>query len=140
MRKRIKQYRPSAKRIKIESPTIKPKESILCKQFVMQFKYEQAYKQLPDDMLLIHIPNENISSPSYRIHLKTMGLMAGVLDYMVLYTGGIAFIEFKRDKTCKLTKHQQKFILMLKALNIQYLVTCCIEEAITFLKKLKNNR
>lgn len=133
---RIRRKNLSSRKLIVTNQSIIPKESALCKDFVTLFKQMVWWRLFDKQLALIHIANENISSPGYRRHLVAMGLMAGVLDYMILYPGGIAFIEFKRDAKCKLTKHQLKFIELLKSLNIKYLVTHCVDEAIRFCENL----
>lgn len=136
MRRRTKLNRSSSICNKIESDSIIPKESDICKHFVTRFKQEKVWNQFNKDLVLIHIPNENISSIGYRMHLSAMGLIAGVFDYMILYYGKVAFIEFKRDNKCKLSKHQQKFKDILDPFQIRYLITSSVDEAITFCKSL----
>lgn len=99
----------------------------------------KAWGLLSHVKAFIHIPNENITSPAYRIHLKAMGLMPGISDYMVLYDRGVAFLEIKRDAKCKLSQHQEIFFELLKSLNIPCLCTHDIDTVITFLENLKNS-
>lgn len=118
--------------------TILPKESDICKSFVMQVKQLQAVRYFEKDFALIHIANENMSSKGYRRHLRALGLMPGVFDYMILFASGCAFIEFKRDTKCKLSPMQVKFSTLLDSLGINWIVTSDIETAITFIKKVVN--
>lgn len=126
----------SCKKLLVTNPSIIPKESATCKHFVIQFKQMAWWNLFKKPLALIHIANENISSPGYRMHLKAMGLMAGVFDYMVLYPGGVAFIEFKRDKSCKFTPAQKRFSELLNTLNIRWIEANTVEEAITFCENL----
>jgi hypothetical protein len=116
--------------------TIIPKESDICKSFVMLVKQLQSAGYFEKPFALIHIANENMNSKGYRWHLKALGLMPGVFDYMILFASGCAFIEFKRDNKCKLSPMQIKFSTLLDSLNIKWIVTSNIDIAITFLKKV----
>ena len=132
----IKRRRPSLKLNKIESPSIKPKESVICKSFVTRFKHEQAWGQMPRIIDLYHIPNENMTSHRFRWQLMHMGAKAGLPDYLIVYLDGIAFIEFKRTAKGKLTCAQLKFFEIMEALGIKCLCTHDIDIAITFCKNL----
>lgn len=89
---------------------------------------------------MIHIANENISSPAYRSHLKAMGLLPGVPDYMILFEGGVAFIEIKRDKTCKMTKAQKIFTELLTVFNIPWICTYDKDKVIEFLTEVLDEK
>lgn len=121
---------------KINSTTIK--ESAICKQFVQQVKQLQAFKQFKTDFTMLHVPNEQLSNPAYIYHLLGLGMLPGAADYLILYEGGrVAAIEFKRDKTCRLSNSQKAFKETCDRLKIPYLCTYKITEAIDFLKYLK---
>ena len=72
----------------------------------------------------------------YTMHLKRMGLVSGIADYCVLKDNGEAmFIEFKRNKKCKLSVSQKDFMELCKELNVKFLMTSDVEQAIDFIKE-----
>jgi hypothetical protein len=111
-------------------------ETQICKQFVKIVRELQSYKQFSTDFILLHIPNESKRSQFYGSMLKAMGMLAGAPDYLVLYTGGWAAIEFKRDKSSPQQKTQKQFQHRCNELGHRYLLTYNIDEAIEFLHNL----
>lgn len=112
-------------------------EKDICKLFYKQFQELKALNYLNRNICIFHVPNEQYTSIGYTRNLKAMGLTAGVADYCVLLPQGrVAFIEFKRHKNFKLSEPQIVFRDNCKVLNIPYLVTCNIEEAIEWVRKL----
>lgn len=125
-----------------------PTESTLCKQFVNGIFQRRAYSFYDGDFELIHIPNERIGSGNkfndimYHKHLKSMGMLPGAPDYVILYSlpmeafCRVAAIEFKRDKSCKLSENQKIFKSRCSDLAIPYLCTWSLDEAYDFVKRL----
>jgi len=122
---------------------MKAKESDLCKLFIRQVKQLKAWNYYKTDFEIVHIPNERISGKNkflaynYNNHLCAMGMLPGVADYIILYhPGKTAAIEFKRDKTCKLQTNQQEFKSRCGDLEMPYLCTYSVDEALEFMKEL----
>lgn len=120
-----------------------PKESDLCKSFIRQVKTRQAYKYYASEFEILHIANEHKATANrlkdimYLKHLVAMGLLPGAADYFVLYSPGrIAALEFKRNKSSKLTESQVKFKNLCSTLKIPYMCTYDIDEALDFMKEL----
>ena len=113
-----------------------PKESVICKQIVIEVSHLKSLNYFANEFALIHIANENVSGLGYRRHLKAIGLMPGALDYLLLYTGGCAFIEVKRDHKCKLSPMQVKFTKLLDSLGINWIVAHSPQEVTSFIKKV----
>lgn len=111
-------------------------ESDLCIEFYKQYQLLTDLRQFNLPKYVFHIPNERKTSISYGRKLKRMGVIPGIADYCVLFEGGVAFIEFKRNKKCKLSEHQLIFRERCKLLKIPYLMTCSIEDAMDFIKQL----
>ncbi len=120
-----------------------PKESVLCKAFILAVKRLKMYNYYKTDFEIIHIANEvvrcgnPIKDRNYLIHQMNMGMLAGCADYLVIYDGGrVAAIEFKRDKKSKLTRNQENFRDRCLQLGLPYLCTYDIDEALAFVKDL----
>lgn len=116
-------------------------ESDICKKLVLEVRYLQQLNQLPKGMMLMHIPNEQRGSNNklrdmlYGKHLKLMGLIPGAPDYCIWYAGGkVAWLEMKRDKTCKQSKNQKEFEQLCIAMETSYLCTYEIDKALEFIK------
>lgn len=123
-------------KLKIKLPS--PKESDICKAFCKQVKQMQSLRAFKRDFILIHVPNESFTTKGYRYHLASLGVYKGVADYLILYNGGWVAIEFKRSKRESQSIHQKAFEIRCNEMNIPYLLTFSIEEAIDFLLKLFN--
>lgn len=124
-----------------------PKESTLCKAFILSVKRLRMYNYYKTDFEIIHIANEivrcgnPIKDRNYLIHQMNMGMFAGCADYLMLYEGGkIAALEFKRDKSSKLTKNQKHFQSRCLALDIPYVCTYDIDEALYFVKSVLDTK
>lgn len=114
-----------------------PKEKEICKAFYNQYQSLKLYKQFDKNVFVFHIANEQNCSKYYTMELKRMGLTGGVADYCVLYEGGkVAFIEFKRNGKCKLTKSQEYFKDICLKLGIPFLQCSDSPAAITFIQNL----
>lgn len=114
-----------------------PKEKTLCKLFYRRVLFLQAYNQLCNDILVIHIANEQFNNRYYTLELMRMGLIPGVADYLILYPGGkAAFIEFKRDGKSKQSDNQKKFEAKVTSIGFPYLLTWDVDEAIEWIKSL----
>lgn len=112
------------------------KEKDLCVAFYQQIKILQQTNYFTKPFFVFHIPNEQRGSMLYTIHLKKMGLVSGVADYCVLKNGGEAmFIEFKRNEKCRLSANQKVFMNLCKDLNIKFLITWDVDQAIDFIKE-----
>lgn len=118
----------------------KPKEGELCTQFYKQVLILQAYNQIPNNIKIFHIANESLSSAAYTKKLLGMGMMPGIADYGVNIKdprgGRIAYLEFKRDKSCKQTQSQKEFQAHCEEFYIPYVVKYTVEDAIEWLKSL----
>lgn len=113
------------------------KEKDICKAFVARFEMMSLYNQFNKKVFLYHIPNEQYNNMLYTMSLKKMGLKSGVPDYCIMIEGGkCAYIEFKRNNKSKLSKNQEKFRDICSVLEFPYLVTCNIDDAITWIKNL----
>lgn len=113
------------------------KERDLCELFYKEIELKRRLNVFNKKMFIFHVANEQKTHITYTMMLKRLGLTPGVADYCVLYEGGnVAFIEFKRNEKCKLTQAQESFKNICFELNIPYLVTFNIQEAINFLNKL----
>lgn len=119
------------------------KESDLCKAFIRNVKKLKAYNYYKTDFEIVHVANERISTGNkvrdsiYGNHLVSMGLYPGVADYFILYKPGrIAAMEFKRDKTAKLGKNQLTFKKRCDDMEIKYICTYDIDEALEFVRGL----
>jgi hypothetical protein len=85
--------------------------------------------------MTIHIPNEGKRSYNIARQLLSMGMLTGCADYLILLYGGrVIAIEFKRDKTCKLTDAQKAFRDQCLRMKIPYLCTYQVDEALEFVK------
>lgn len=118
----------------------KPYEGDICIQFYKQVLILQAYNQLPNTIKVFHIANESLSSAAYTKKLMRMGLMPGIADYGINIKdpkgGRIAYLEFKRDKTCKQTPAQKEFQAHCEEFYIPYKVVWTVDDAIEWLKAL----
>lgn len=74
------------------------------------------------------IPNEGARSKSFGGRMKAQGLRAGVADVLVLWRGGLLFIEFKAP-TGKQTASQKAFEDAVTALGWPYVVCRGWDEA-----------
>lgn len=115
------------------------KERELCKVFYEEVQLRKQLNNFNKNFFIFHVANEQKTNIAYTLMLKSMGLTSGVADYCILYEGGkVAFIEFKRNKKCKLTKSQEAFKNICEALNVPYFMTCDVQDAIKFLNRLFN--
>lgn len=100
--------------------------------------YIGRYPQLEN---LYHITNEGKRSKSNGAALKRAGLSAGVPDLCLAYPCGkyhSLYIEMKRDKGCKATEKQKKWIARLNAAGFLAVVCFSADEAISILKMYLN--
>jgi hypothetical protein len=118
-------------------------ETKLCKKFMAEVWEMQALNQFPAPFVILHIANERKSTGNrimdmlHNKHLKAMGMMKGAPDYLILFRfGKVAAIEFKRDKTCKLSDSQKEFKVKCEDLLIPYLMTYSKDEAIGWIHEL----
>lgn len=117
-----------------------PTEKQLSKSFYKRVQILQAYNQLSRDILLIHIPNEQIGNKGWTLELMRMGMVSGTPDYLVLIKGGkCAFIEFKRNSKCKLSLHQKKFKSYCDDLDVPHFIAWDIDQAVDILRDLAAN-
>lgn len=123
-----------------------PKESDICKLFIRNVKNLKAYGYFKTDFEILHIPNEHkqtgnrIRDIQYLKHLSSMGMLSGAPDYLIIYKNArIAAIEFKRNKAgTKLKGNQLAFKKRAESLDIPYLCTYDIGQAIDFITDLLN--
>jgi hypothetical protein len=113
------------------------KESDICKHFYRSVVDLQNYKQFSFDFVILHVANEQMSSMRYTKHLMRMGMMPGAPDYLILYEGGWAAIEFKRTSKGKQTANQKNFEIKCVNLGARYLLTSESQVAIEFLHSLQ---
>jgi hypothetical protein len=98
---------------------------------------ERLENQFKTKLQVFHIANERKASKQYHVKLARMGVISGVADYCVIYEKGrVAFIEFKRNAKCKLSDSQKNFKADCEDLEIPYLLTYSVSEAIDFLSNL----
>lgn len=119
------------------------KESDLCKSFIRNVKTLKAYNYYKTDFEIVHVANEHkatghtVKDIMYLKHLVSMGLYPGAADYFILYKPGrIAAMEFKRNKSSKLTKNQLTFKKRCDDMKIKYICTYDIDEALEFVRGL----
>jgi hypothetical protein len=120
-----------------------PKESDICKAFIRRVKILKAWNYFKTDFEILHVANEqqsirkNLKDIMYLKHLCAMGLYPGASDYMIMYKPGkMASIEFKRNKSSKLSNNQKVFKSRCEDLCIPYLCTYDVDEAVAFMEKL----
>ncbi len=136
----MKQFSLLTKR-KSKVPVIEPKESDICKGFIRQVRFLQQMKQFDFDFELFHVANEQFTTKNYMRHLITMGLLAGVADYCCIYhPGKVAFIEFKRSESSRLSENQIVFRTLCERLSIPYCLAYDADSAIKFIKSLSGVR
>lgn len=112
-------------------------ESKMCEVFYQHYLQLRNVRYFENRAFVFHVANERKTSYVTGARLKKMGVVAGVPDYCILLKGGlVAFIEFKRDAKCKLSKSQLYFRDLCDTLEIPYLLTWNIDEAIGFIKSL----
>lgn len=112
------------------------KETEICKMFYHRVQFLQQYKQFKKPFYIFHIANEQYNPIKYTLHLKQMGLQAGIADYCILKEGGsVFFIEFKRDKKSKLTDKQKEFKTICESLNINYYTCYTVDEGINVIEE-----
>ena len=129
-----------SKRVSSIFKSPKPLESELCIGFYRQIKTLQAFKILKDNVKVFHIANESMSSAAYGKKLIRMGMLPGIADYGINIKdekgGRIAYLEFKRDKSCKQTATQKEFQRHCEEFGIPYRVVHTIEDGVAFVKEL----
>jgi galactokinase/mevalonate kinase-like predicted kinase len=113
-------------------------EKATCKAFYGQVMAMKAWNQFKNDFMLFHIANEQFTSRGYTLELMRMGMMPGVADYFCATGNRFGFLEFKRNKKCKLTPKQEEFKEMCAKLSIPYEVAYTIEDGVNWLHKLLN--
>ncbi len=118
-------------------------EAKLCKRFMREVWEMQTMNLFPAPFIIIHIANERKSSNNklmdmlHNKHLKEMGMLKGAPDYVILFRfGKVAAIEFKRDKSSKLSDSQKVFKANCEELIIPYLMTYDKDEAIGWIYEL----
>jgi hypothetical protein len=99
-------------------------EKATCKAFYGQVMAMKAWNQF--------------TSRGYTLELMRMGMMPGVADYFCATGNRFGFLEFKRNKKCKLTPKQEEFKEMCAKLSIPYEVAYTIEDGVNWLHKLLN--
>ncbi len=115
-----------------------PYEGELCISFYNKYLILKAYNQL-NNIKLIHIANEQMTSKAYTMKLLRMGMTPGVADYLVAIKGGkCAFIEFKRTSKCKQSHNQIKFEVDITELGFEYYLVWNVECALSILEKLNS--
>jgi hypothetical protein len=98
-----------------KKPQIKEKD--ICKSFFESYRIQKHYYGLKS--FIFHVPNEQKCNIAYTIGLKKMGLTAGIADYTILLPSGkVAFLEFKRGPNGKLSPAQESFKQICISLNI----------------------
>ncbi len=113
-----------------------PYESELCISFYSKYLILKAYNQL-NNVILMHIANEQMSNKGYTLKLLRMGMMPGAADYMVAIKGGrCAYIEFKRSSKSKQSPAQKKFQALMEELGIGYYLVFDVDVGIELLQKL----
>ena len=112
------------------------KEKDICKIFYRLASELNYYNQFPHKYIILHIANERTDKSYYIRNLLQMGMRKGAPDYLILWDGGWAAIEFKRNKSLKQTPSQIEFEKECKLLNSKYLLAYDIDEAIHFLKNI----
>lgn len=122
------------------------KESDLCKQFVLQVKQRKVWNYYKKRFILMHVPNERVAIKNKALQMGYLrsqyaqGMLAGAPDYIIMYEGGkVAAIEFKRDKRSKLTIDQEHFKSNCSELELPYLCTYNVDEALSFMDGLLNS-
>lgn len=111
-------------------------ESFLCKRFVNHVSILQRMKLFDCPFLMFHVANQQVNGPRYGKHLKELGLIAGIADYILLFPGGhFAAIEFKAGKASKVTNEQRQFEILCQNYQAPYLLTWDIDSAVEFIKK-----
>ena len=114
-----------------------PTEKQLSKAFYKRVKILQAYNQLSQDILVIHIPNEQIGGKGWTLELLRMGMVSGTPDYLILIKGGrCGFLEFKRNAKAKMSTNQKVFKSQCDILGIPHFVVWDIDQAIERLKEM----
>lgn len=112
-----------------------PLEKDICKVFMQRFEVMNAYKQFNKNMFIFHIANEQYNNRLYTISLMKMGLKPGVADYCLLMEGGkVAFLEFKRNKSLKISSNQEIFRDVCLKLDIPYGLFYEVDSAIDWIK------
>jgi 3-hydroxy-3-methylglutaryl CoA synthase len=97
----------------------------------------QAYNQFNFDFFIFHVPNQQNTSKAYTMELVRMGLRAGVADYCILFPGAqTAFLELKRNKTCRMSRKQESFQKQCFLLGNPYMCTHDIDLAISWITNL----
>ncbi len=116
----------------------KPTEHDHCKQFFSEVMFLLNHRQLKP-FIIYHNANERIVDKKkgfvgYFLRLKAIGMRSGVADYVLTSKDKSIYIEFKRDKSCKLSREQMKFRDECDMLDIPYLCTYEVEKAIAFVR------
>lgn len=116
------------------------KEKDICKLFYRLASEMNELNQFSHKFLIMHIPNERIKTSTkdtfYSYNQAWMGTKFGCADYLIAWDTGCAFIEFKRNRKCKMTKNQEVFAANCRELGIPYFLTWDVDEVIDFMKTL----
>lgn len=134
---RAQRKKSTLKTIKIN--VAKPTEAAISKAFLRTIKQLQSVNYFSKELFIFHIPNERKSHPLVKINLKFMGVVAGIADYCILVKGGkwpCAFLEFKRDKNCKLSLAQQGFSTLCADFGIPFKKVYTVNDGIEYIKEL----
>ncbi len=123
-------------------------ESQLCEMFIRDVAKLKALGYYKSDFQIKHIPNEKPRTgdmrrdKNYIFKQIRMGMVSGAADYDICYKlpgesyCRSASIEFKKNKSCKLTANQKIYRDRCLELGKPYLCTYDIDEALAFMKAL----
>jgi hypothetical protein len=124
--------------------TTKPKqrrtypEHAICKHFMLLVNNLIARKLTLKPFVIFHIPNEqevtgNIAKDKIRnARRKEIGVMSGVLDYLVFWEGGMGFLEAKVPGN-SLSPNQKLFCDLCDALGVEWEVFKSPDEGLRIL-------
>ncbi|NIV12861.1 MAG: VRR-NUC domain-containing protein [Aliifodinibius sp.] len=76
--------------------------------------------------IIFSVPNEGIRSPGMVVRLKSLGMLPGVSDIIVVLPGKILFIELKLNTGQ--SKHQKKFQIDIEKLGYFYAVVKSLDQ------------
>lgn len=119
-----------------------PTETDICKSFIRQVRMLEALKQFDREFIIMHVANESRSGNKLQAiiftkQLMAMGMLPGAPDYIIIYAPGkVAAIEFKRNKSSKLSENQKEFKRRCDLMGVPYLCTFDKEIAITWMMQL----
>jgi len=133
-------------------------EKNISRAFYKEIMQMANYGLIKQPFHLLHIPNEQrpADTPSTRMkvaiwmnHIKSLGFIPGVADYLLLYKGGWAAIELKADekslkahiaKSLKLqdstARDQKMFADKTNEMQMPYLITYNVAVAVNFVLDL----